>query len=413
MSTEKQYSKLEGNYTYVGFDIDTTGRRLIDEIVHIAAYTPDDAYSQYIMPLMNLNPVARNRHQIRVITVGFFRMLKSMQTYKVIKTKTEIAAIMEFLEWLEKINGEKDGVILMYHDQPKITPYMLIEKMKKFNLFERFKKTVKSFVNGYDLNNFAEKGKGLKYLTLSANFKVHADQLNMNVKEPEDFEGCAAVRAKLSYEICKLISYEGEQKELDDKQVLEQMNRYISAKANPIERELDELVEMEESISRQTDMRDIFLTYFSTSRYHRRRALIFRRSLADIKIDKTKLQEIWNNEKREGLEKIVKTLESIKEEVDREELVNILEHHFDEEKKPLKPLVRNGNSNRNRNHMRRRNSRSHKDGRGSSRSNSRRPNRNNSRRRMSHREEMNSKTGMIHKDQQQEYDHANNVAAAN
>lgn len=32
---------------------------------------------------MNLNPAARQRHQIRVITVGFFRMLKSMQTYKV------------------------------------------------------------------------------------------------------------------------------------------------------------------------------------------------------------------------------------------------------------------------------------------------------------------------------------------
>jgi hypothetical protein len=34
MSTEtvKEYAKLEGNYTYVGFDIDTTGRRLIDEV---------------------------------------------------------------------------------------------------------------------------------------------------------------------------------------------------------------------------------------------------------------------------------------------------------------------------------------------------------------------------------------------
>lgn len=35
------------------------------------------------MPLMNLNPGARARHQIRVITVGFFRMLKSMVDYKV------------------------------------------------------------------------------------------------------------------------------------------------------------------------------------------------------------------------------------------------------------------------------------------------------------------------------------------
>lgn len=33
---------------------------------------------------MNLNPGARARHQIRVITVGFFRMLKSMVDFKVI-----------------------------------------------------------------------------------------------------------------------------------------------------------------------------------------------------------------------------------------------------------------------------------------------------------------------------------------
>jgi maternal-effect protein exuperantia len=120
---------------------------------------------------------------------------------------------MEFLEWLEKINGEKDGVILVFHEQPKLAPYMMIEKMKKFNLFDRFTKIVKAFVNGFDFNNFAEKGKGLKYLSLSANFKVHSDQLGMDVKEPEDFEGNAAVRAKLSYDICKLMSYEGEKKD--------------------------------------------------------------------------------------------------------------------------------------------------------------------------------------------------------
>lgn len=79
----KQASSMKGKYTYVGLDLDTTGRRLIDEIIHIAAYTPTTEFSQYIMPLMNLNPGARMRHQIRVITVGFFRMLKSMETYKV------------------------------------------------------------------------------------------------------------------------------------------------------------------------------------------------------------------------------------------------------------------------------------------------------------------------------------------
>lgn len=82
-SNKEECELPRGNYTLIGIDIDTTGRRLIDEIVQLAAYTPESSYSQYIMPLMNLNPAARQRHQVRVITVGFFRMLKSMQTYKV------------------------------------------------------------------------------------------------------------------------------------------------------------------------------------------------------------------------------------------------------------------------------------------------------------------------------------------
>lgn len=176
---------------------------------------------------------------------------------------------MEFLAWLEKINGERDGIVLIYHEQSKLAPYMLIETMKKFNLHGRFNKIVKAFINGYDLSSDDQKGKGLKYLTLSQNFKVQADCLDIDEKEPEDFEGNAAVRAKLSYEICKLMSFEGEKKELDDAALAEQMNKYLIEKALPIESELDELVEMEESLTRQTEMRDIFLTYFSTSRYHR------------------------------------------------------------------------------------------------------------------------------------------------
>ena len=38
-----------GKYTVIGVDIDTTGRRLIDEIVQISAYTPTASFSQVNM----------------------------------------------------------------------------------------------------------------------------------------------------------------------------------------------------------------------------------------------------------------------------------------------------------------------------------------------------------------------------
>lgn len=33
MAEEMKFENLKGNYSYVGFDIDTTGRRLIDEVI--------------------------------------------------------------------------------------------------------------------------------------------------------------------------------------------------------------------------------------------------------------------------------------------------------------------------------------------------------------------------------------------
>jgi maternal-effect protein exuperantia len=377
------------------------------------------------MPLMNLNPGARQRHQIRVITSGFFRMLKSMHTYRVshekslrcekvnlhcafhfflqvIKTKTEIATLVEFLAWLEKVKGDMDGIIFVYHETQKLIPYMMIETMKKYNLTERFEKVVKSFVNGYDLFE-EQKSKGLKYLTLYQNYRVLAEHIGTDTSSTQEFEGDAAVRAKLSYEICSLKSRQ-EMSEVEEK---ESMNAFILPKAKPISSELSELAIMEESLDRQTGMRDIFITYFSTSRYYRRRALTYRRVLADDKQDKDTLKTMWENGKREGIEAYVKELESIKEE-DREELVNIIDHYFDPEKKPFKPAFKNRREmNPARNMRRRRRSngpRMQNDNRGG-RSNSRRRNRNRSNRRRDGNIDHEMKTGMPQQPQQQHQQH--------
>ncbi|KAI8423672.1 hypothetical protein MSG28_012714 [Choristoneura fumiferana] len=81
-----------GKYSLVGWDMDTTGRRLIDEICQIAAYTPQQSYSQYIMPYGDLNPGARRRHNVRVVTVGRYRMLKDTNTHKLLDRFKSIVA---------------------------------------------------------------------------------------------------------------------------------------------------------------------------------------------------------------------------------------------------------------------------------------------------------------------------------
>lgn len=196
-----------GRYTLIGIDIDTTGRRLIDEIVQISAYTPEHQYSQYIMPLMNLNPAARQRHQVRVITVGFFRMLKSMQTYRVVKTKTEVSALNEFISWLEERLREdegSDGVVLIYHEQRKFVPYMVIEALKKYNLLDRFTATVKSFANGFKL---AEQKctKTIKYFSI----RQLADLVIGEDEAKGGFEGNAAYRSRLAYQMARKLANDG------------------------------------------------------------------------------------------------------------------------------------------------------------------------------------------------------------
>ena len=71
------------DYCLVGWDLDVTGRKLLDEICHIAGYTPDDNFSLYIMPHGDLNNFAKRRHMIRIVTVNFYRIIKDTTSNRV------------------------------------------------------------------------------------------------------------------------------------------------------------------------------------------------------------------------------------------------------------------------------------------------------------------------------------------
>uniref|UniRef100_A0A182R799 SAM_Exu domain-containing protein n=2 Tax=Myzomyia TaxID=59140 RepID=A0A182R799_ANOFN len=395
-----------GKYTLIGIDIDTTGRRLIDEIVQISAFTPDRQYAQYIMPLMNLNPAARQRHQVRVITVGFFRMLKSMQTYRVMKTKMEIAALNEFIDWLEARRAEdegSEGIVLVYHEQRKFVPYMVIEALKKYKLLDRFAESVKSFVNGFKL---AEEKctKTIKYLTIRQLAMIVLDEKEGS---REGFEGNAAYRARMAFEISRRLATaepkdtasassptetepncsadsaevtkssstaedavkaesdktaensvqvtEDEQKQEEvapatvtsassasrplTEEDREKMCTVLCEYASPISTEISELDEQEKILVRQNSLRPVFLLYFKTTIYHRVKAVTYRRVLAESGHDYESLRQLWQEKKREGMETVIKEITELKEE-ERTELVELLDCHYDPDKQAFKPVVK-------------------------------------------------------------------------
>jgi len=359
----------EGKYTIVSVDVDTTGKRLIDELVQVATYTPDKSHSQYIMPLMNLNPAARQRHQVRVITVGFFRMLKSMHTYKVMKTKTEVQALNALLEHLEQLKAadtDSKGVIMMFHEQRKFVPYMIIEAMKKYNLLARFMDTVKSFVNTYPVA--VEKcGNPMKYFNLRQTAKVltepnpmptanggaegeeakadgaqepgadDAEKKPHHAMERDVFEGNATTRAQLSYAIGQHLA-RGDANDLSPDQLKDKFMQLALSYAHSIDVEIEELKEQERILERQSSLRPIFLQYFRTTLHHRVKAVTYRRVLAELGYNLEALQALWTESKKDGMKTVTDKCEELKSE-DREELVEILDHHFDPEKVPLKPRV--------------------------------------------------------------------------
>ncbi|XP_055917841.1 maternal protein exuperantia isoform X2 [Eupeodes corollae] len=378
-------SLANGRYTLVGVDIDTTGKRLIDEIVQLAAYTPNSHFEQYIMPYMNLNPAATNRHQVRVITIGFYRMLKSLQTFKVIKSKSEVAALKDFLNWLEmlnKNNPDSDGIIMIYHEERKFIPYMILESLKKYDLLERFQKTVKAFANGFNLakTNVTianEAGSPIQYLSLkkltkalsgagdknnnnedqvSSTSSPKADNSGESTVSPKTenkkqrrnrrrsnsesdiFDGSASIRAKMTYNVAlRLTNNHNNNGKASE---AENMHDIITQYAQPISCDLDELESQNLMLERQNSFRPVFLNYFKATLQHRLRAVKYRIILAENGHDLNSLNTIWTEKQKEGLAEVIQAIEDLKQE-DKTDLIDLFDSFYDPAKTTIKPLVKN------------------------------------------------------------------------
>ncbi|CAG9821654.1 unnamed protein product [Phaedon cochleariae] len=351
-----------GKYRLVGWGIDTTGRRLIDEIVQLAAYTPDSQFSQYIMPFADLNPVYSRRHGIRVVNAIRYRRLRDLNTHQFVKTKSEISALQDFLQWLETIKGDDvDGLVLIYYEIRKASPGMLLESLRRYQLIERFSKVVKGFVNGFNI----AQGKCAN-TTKSFNLRVMSKVLLNH--EDENFNS-AVDRARASFDIAvhlaqgERVELEGEGKPTGECSGKEsQIVDFVCPYANPIDAEEEEIAVFKILLERQNTFRPVFGALLRASRLERQHASHLRRLLAENNINYDQLKTAYDSEAKEGLEKVIKSelftpykmnrLRWLKfysmscplspkvanaNEKDREELLEILDCFFDPEKKAVQP----------------------------------------------------------------------------
>ncbi|XP_065166895.1 maternal protein exuperantia isoform X2 [Atheta coriaria] len=335
----------EGSYKLIGWAADTTGRRLIDEICQIAAYTPDSQFSQYIMPFGDIRLLYRRRHNIRIMSVGKYRMLKDLRTNKFVNTKSEVTTLAKFIEWLEENRGEAtDGIILVYHEVHKTIPAMLLESMRRHGLDERFAKVVKGFANSYGLSA-SKCANTTKTFTLRVMSKVLLNKEN-NLSS-------AVARAQASYNVAMHLG-QSERNDLDAKgsgdakinnELLINMIRPFT---NPISAEEDEIKQFKVLLDRQNTFKPVFGALMKGTPPERQHASHLRRMLAENCVDFEICKSAYEKSTRDGLNNILITqVQNLKDE-EKEELLEILDCYFDPEKKAVQPKPKFFQNHKNR-----------------------------------------------------------------
>lgn len=115
---------------------------------------------------------------------------------QVLKTKSEIYGLSDFIQWLEIVKGNAvDGVILVSHEPRKVAAPLLLEALHKYNLLERFSAVVKGFANGYRVAEVkcAKTVRSFSLRTLS----------RVLLNNEEDLDN-AADRARLAFQVRKI-----------------------------------------------------------------------------------------------------------------------------------------------------------------------------------------------------------------
>lgn len=232
---------------------------------------------------------------------------------------------------------------------------MILQSLVKYGMLDRFNKTVKSFVNSFNLAKTSigdTKHYSLRNLskiltkTKEDNQDNASDANNNNKriknglqKERDEFDGSASVRAKLAYTVALQLSNLDNPHESESVEALGNLFKALKPFTEPISGDVKELDTQNLNLERQNSFRPVFLNYFKTTLYHRVRAVKFRIVLAENGFDLTTLNDIWTDKHAAGLDTALQGISNLKAE-DKTELVELLDSFFDPNKITIKPVVK-------------------------------------------------------------------------
>jgi len=296
--------------------LDTTGRRLIDEICHIGAHYinsegQDLNFSQYVMPYKNPNPGARRSFGIRVVNIGRYRMLKDMESGKILKTKSEVSALQEFIDWLresaEREGAPKsEGVLLACHEPTrKVLVPLLLEALHKYNLVDDFCAVVAGFVNSAAMvQKFGDLSK-VTSLSLRSLCKTVLQDTNPNTSTASErckvlLSVTVKVYILVDANILTLQVLSRILGKLTDRHPVS--GEKVSAVAFTVRSERDDLERLKMMLGTQGTLRPIFESRLKQKRSVRERAMVLRKKVAEAGVNYDELSGIYNAQKEDAKE---------------------------------------------------------------------------------------------------------------
>lgn len=355
----------DGRYVVVAWDLDTTGRRLIDEICQVAGFYIHDneefAFSQYVMPHKNPNPGARRSFGIKVASMGRYRMLKDVETGKILKTKSEVSALQDFISWLKeaKEKSKTDGVVLVCHEPArKVLVPLFLEALRRYNLLEAFDEVVVAFANSVKVaEKFADSEKVTSYSLRSLCKTI------LNNTNPATASACD--RAKVLVEILSKISPATAAHAGDNETRSKIDASKVLTVATSVKSEQDEVQTLKSVLGTQGTLRPIFEGQLKQKRAIREHALGLRKLVAEAGLKYEDLAIMYknlddcNSENAEPPPEVVSenqfesrrnTLKaSILDASDKdlEELVKLLDKHFIKKSPTIVTTAKNANVDEN------------------------------------------------------------------
>lgn len=202
-------------------------------------------------------------------------MLKDVETGKILKTKSEVSALTDFLSWLDRAKGENDGVILMCHEpQRKVLVPLLLEALCKYNLLSQFTATVKGFCNSSDAISALGNQEKITSLSLRSLCKTVLGDTSISTASATD-------RSRVLIDILAEVT-QGEGKVVDSAKVA----KYTHS----VESEQEQLEMLKKVLATQGTLRPIFESQLRQKRLVREKAIELRSLIAEADLDYSALK---------------------------------------------------------------------------------------------------------------------------